>query len=177
MKVFGDGWKCGRYDGDVDGDDKCGDADCEKDEPEAPAFAHFGRRGLSSFPIGAIAGWFDGRQRGVSLAVALMKRRHDDFEARIRKCEQESKEREGGEATGCWSESGKGRLEKNGMMECKVESVSSRRMREEKVAVSYHIISYHTLLCSPNSKLCCFPADILHFQAKGSRGNNSADSE
>ena len=85
MEVVGDGWKGGRYDGDVDGDDKRGDADCEKDEPEAPAFAHFWRRGLGSFLIGQGAKWLDGRQSGVSLAVSLNKRRHDNFGVTVRK--------------------------------------------------------------------------------------------
>lgn len=83
MEVLGDGWKGGGYDGHVDGDDKGGDADRDEDEPKAPAFAHFGRRGHSSLLIGHIASSLDGRRNGNFLAVSLMKGRHDDFEVTI----------------------------------------------------------------------------------------------
>ena len=59
MEVLRDGWKGGGYDGDVDCDDEGGDADGDEDEPEAPAFAHFGRRGRGCLLIGHVAGWLD----------------------------------------------------------------------------------------------------------------------
>ena len=83
MKVLGDGGKGGGYDGDVDSDNKGGNADRDEDEPEAPAFAHFGWRGRGSFLIGDIASWLDSRQRGVFLAISLMKRGHDESEVTI----------------------------------------------------------------------------------------------
>ena len=83
MEVLGDGWKRGGYNGHVDGDDKGGDADRDEDEPKAPTFAHFGRRGHSSLLIRHIAAWLDGRQNGIFLAVSLMKGRHDDFEVTV----------------------------------------------------------------------------------------------
>ena len=55
MEVFGYGWKGSGYDGDVNGDDKGGDADGNEDEPEAPALAHLGRRDLGRLLIGEIA--------------------------------------------------------------------------------------------------------------------------